>query len=86
MARHNVAELYNTTAKAYGMPTLDDYARAVAWKQAEEVEEEARQEAEADEAEAHREAEDVQPAPAGESDPDPAPGKRTWRQRLLKRR
>jgi 1-acyl-sn-glycerol-3-phosphate acyltransferase len=25
----NVAELYNTTARAYGMPTLDDYERSV---------------------------------------------------------
>jgi 1-acyl-sn-glycerol-3-phosphate acyltransferase len=33
--QRTVAELYNTTAKAYGMPTLDDYARAVALKQAE---------------------------------------------------
>ncbi|MCL2471491.1 MAG: 1-acyl-sn-glycerol-3-phosphate acyltransferase [Propionibacteriaceae bacterium] len=32
-----VAELYNTTAKAYGMPTLDDYARTVALKQAEQA-------------------------------------------------
>ena len=36
--QRNVAELYNTTAKAYSMPTLDDYAREVALKQAEEAE------------------------------------------------
>ena len=34
--QRNVAELYNTTAKAYGMLTLDDYARSVALKQAED--------------------------------------------------
>jgi 1-acyl-sn-glycerol-3-phosphate acyltransferase len=27
--RRDVAELYNTTAKAYGLPTLDDYERSV---------------------------------------------------------
>jgi 1-acyl-sn-glycerol-3-phosphate acyltransferase len=27
--RRSVAELYNTTAKAYGLPTLDDYERSV---------------------------------------------------------
>ena len=32
-----VAELYNTTAKAYKMATLDDYARTVALKEAEDV-------------------------------------------------
>jgi 1-acyl-sn-glycerol-3-phosphate acyltransferase len=41
-----VAELYNTTAKAYGMLTLDDYARDLAWKKAEEEAERARHEAE----------------------------------------
>ncbi|MCL2736062.1 MAG: 1-acyl-sn-glycerol-3-phosphate acyltransferase [Propionibacteriaceae bacterium] len=34
--QRNVAELYNTTAKAYSMPTLDDYARTVAVKKAED--------------------------------------------------
>ena len=44
--QRNVAELYNTTARAYGMPTLDDYARELAWKQAEEEEAMNRQDAE----------------------------------------
>ena len=44
--QRNVAELYNTMAKAYSMPTLDDYARDLAWKQAEEEEELAQHEAE----------------------------------------
>ena len=44
--RKTVAHLYNATAKAYSMPTLDDYAHAVAVKQAEDAEEEARREAE----------------------------------------
>ncbi len=46
--QRNVAELYNTTAKAYDMPTLDDYARAAALRQAEEAETLAREEAEAE--------------------------------------
>ena len=58
--RGAVAQLYNATAKAYGTPTLDDYARAVAVKQAEEAEEAARREAE----EAELDAEPVAPDPA----------------------
>jgi len=42
--QRNVAELYNTTAKAYQMPTLDDYARNLALKQAEEAAEAAQAE------------------------------------------
>lgn len=44
--RQAVAEQYNTTAKAYSMPTLDDYARQVAVKQAEQAAEIARREEE----------------------------------------
>lgn len=32
--RRNVAELHDSTARAYGLPTLDDYARAVALAEA----------------------------------------------------
>lgn len=32
-----IAQMYNTTAKAYSMPTLDDYERADALKKAEDV-------------------------------------------------
>jgi len=61
--RRNVAELYNSTAKAYKLPTLDDYARMVALKQMEEAEERARDEAEdAD-----------QPAEAAQDDPHDGP-------------
>ncbi|MDR2896242.1 MAG: 1-acyl-sn-glycerol-3-phosphate acyltransferase [Propionibacteriaceae bacterium] len=34
--RGTIAELYNTTARAYGMPTLDDFARNAAIKRAED--------------------------------------------------
>ncbi|MDR0488062.1 MAG: 1-acyl-sn-glycerol-3-phosphate acyltransferase [Propionibacteriaceae bacterium] len=34
--QRNVAEMYNSTARAYGMYTLDDYARNVALKKAED--------------------------------------------------
>jgi len=61
--QRDVAELYNTTAKAYGMPTLDDYARAVALKQAE---------AEAAEAEAVQAEADAAVAEAAEAEAEAA--------------
>jgi len=62
--QRDVAELYNTTAKAYSMPTLDDYARTHALKEAEEAEQ-ARQ-AELDQAEqAEQAAETAQAAEEG---------------------
>ena len=68
--QRDVAELYNTTAKAYSMPTLDDYARTVAIKQAEEAEEAKRvEEAQAAEAaEEAREAEAVEEARLAEAE------------------
>ncbi|MDR2975613.1 MAG: 1-acyl-sn-glycerol-3-phosphate acyltransferase [Propionibacteriaceae bacterium] len=47
--QRNIAELYDTTARAYGMPTLDDYARKAAIKRAADEEELARQSVEAEE-------------------------------------
>ncbi|MDR0782523.1 MAG: 1-acyl-sn-glycerol-3-phosphate acyltransferase [Propionibacteriaceae bacterium] len=80
--RRNIAELYNTTARAYSMPTLDDYARNVALKQAEDAEQFARDEQEEDEIQALRDTapEDVPPA---ELDPDEPPRRRGG---LLKRK
>ena len=65
--RRNVAELYNTTAKAYGMPTLDDYARTLALKQAEETEEAKQAEA----AEAAKQAEELEAAKQAEEIHEP---------------
>ena len=65
--QRDVAELYNTTAKAYGMPTLDDYARADALKKAEEAEEAAA----AEETEADMEQESPEPVEASETSPQP---------------
>ncbi|MDR0284371.1 MAG: 1-acyl-sn-glycerol-3-phosphate acyltransferase [Propionibacteriaceae bacterium] len=54
--RVTIAELFNTTARAYGKSTLDDYARAVALKAAEQT-------AEAEEAAHQAEAAAQQAAP-----------------------
>ena len=59
--QRDVAELYNTTARAYSMPTLDDYARTLAIKQAEEAEE-ARMAEEAQAAQADADAEAAEEA------------------------
>jgi len=61
--QRDVAELYNTTARAYSMPTLDDYARTVALQQAEEAEE-AKKVEEAQAAQAAAEAEAAEAAEA----------------------
>jgi len=61
--QRDIAELYNTTAKAYSMPTLDDYARAVAIKQAEAEAEAAAAEAEAAQTVATQEEAVVTPSP-----------------------
>ncbi|MDR2929588.1 MAG: 1-acyl-sn-glycerol-3-phosphate acyltransferase [Propionibacteriaceae bacterium] len=45
-----IAQMYDMTARAYGMPTLDDFARTAALKRAEEAEEVTRREVEADKA------------------------------------
>ncbi|MDR1807081.1 MAG: 1-acyl-sn-glycerol-3-phosphate acyltransferase [Propionibacteriaceae bacterium] len=70
-----IAELHNSTAKAYGLPTLDDYERAAVLKRAKSDELQAmvaQEQAEREAAEAKDEAKDESKGDAAPGDPDRA--------------